>query len=81
MDTHRPAIQSHHRPLLTRIIRELINCNKQHIRFSPPPSMLCPTQQQDITMQQVQHNGQQLHLHEYGGNANMEHSPSRGASN
>jgi hypothetical protein len=47
--------------------------------FSPPPSMLAPAATQDTNMSNVQ-NGQQFHSQGYG-NANMEHSPSRGASN
>eukprot|EP00978_Attheya_sp_CCMP212_P037588 scaffold178837_cov35-Attheya_sp.AAC.1 len=80
MDMHRPAPRSRLLPPLIQTTRGLINYSKQPIRFSPPPSMLRQPQQQDIVMQQVQHNGQQLHSHEYG-NANMEHSPLRGASN
>jgi hypothetical protein len=47
--------------------------------FSPPPSMLTTMGNNDTPMSTVQQ-GQQFHSQEYG-NANMEHSPSRGASN
>jgi hypothetical protein len=80
--TPSPAINLNHQGTnqLQQAAYQYLNPSSFVAGFSPPPSMLRQPQQQDTVMQQVQQNGQQLHSHEYG-NANMEHSPSRGASN
>jgi hypothetical protein len=81
--TPAPPIHSNHNGVnqLQQAAYQYLNPSSFVAGFSPPPSMLRQPQQQDTTMhQQVQHNGQHIHSHEYG-NANMEHSPSRGASN
>eukprot|EP00978_Attheya_sp_CCMP212_P028947 scaffold101207_cov28-Attheya_sp.AAC.1 len=81
--TPSPAINANHQGTnqLQQAAYQYLNPSSFAAGFSPPQSMLRQPQQQDTAMQQqVQHNGQPLHSHEYG-NANMEHSPSRGASN